>query len=130
MDSKHGENAKSRKNEDNKKNKIIIIIIFIVVICGAVYFYKNPINIGNDELKGTWTTDDVTIYEFFGNGKGLMKLPNSEYSFSYILHKNQVYIDFEDEKAKDSDYEYSLENEKLILKGIKTTTGTYTFTKK
>ena len=91
MDSKHRENEKSRKS---KKNKMIIIIIFIVVISGAFYFYKNPINIGNDKLKGTWTTDEVTIYEFFGNGKGVMRLPNSEYVFSYILNKNQIYINF------------------------------------
>ena len=61
------------------------------------------------------------------NGK--MILPSSEYKFTYIIHNNQIYIDFESDKATDSDYEYSFENNKLILKGIKATTGTYTFTK-
>ena len=33
-------------------------------------------------------------------------------------------------KSKDSDYEFKIENEKLILKGINKTTGLYTFTRK
>ena len=41
-----------------------------------------------------------------------------------------MYIDFESDRATDSDFEYSFEGDKLILKGIKSTTGTYTFTRK
>ena len=129
MASKHSENNYNPKSTKSNK-KILLLIIVLIIICGILYIFKDSINKGNDELKGIWTTDDVTVYEFNGNGTGTMKLPNSEYSFSYILHNNQIYIDFESDKAKDSDYEYSFENDKLILKGIKTTTGTYTFTRK
>ena len=59
-----------------------------------------------------------------------MILPSSEYKFTYVLNNNKLYIDFESDKATDSDYEYSFENDKLILKGINSTSGTYTFTKK
>ena len=72
----------------------------------------------------------ITIYEFDNKGSGKMILPSSEYKFTYVSNNNKLYIDFESDKATDSDYEYSFENDKLILKGINSTSGTYTFTKK
>lgn len=130
MASKHSENIKNKKDEKNSTIKKTILIVLLLTIFGILFIFRDSINFTNDELKGIWTTDEVTIYEFDGKGKGTMRLPNSEYNFSYIIHKNQIYIDFDNDKAKDSDYEFSFENDKLILKGIKTTTGTYTFKRK
>ena len=131
-----------RDKKNNKKNnrlKVIIIFIIILVFTVAIIVINKNGNktINNnkklktkDELVGTWAVDEVTKYEFDGSGNGIMKLPSSEYKFTYILHNNQIYIDFESDRAKDSDYEYNIENNnKLILKGIKATSGTFEFIK-
>ena len=130
MASKHIDNE---KNSNWGKYIVIVIILIIVAIVISIVvkspkqdFYKRT----DDRLISTWTTDGTTVYEFESNGKGTMKLPSTEYKFTYVLNDDKVYIDFESDKATDSDYEYSFDGDKLILKGIKATTGVYTFTKK
>ena len=127
MQSKH-----SKKNKSNKRNilinnmfvkTIVLVIIIILISIGFKNFKKNQI----DELQGTWTTDGVTIYEFDGKGEGNLKLPASEYKFIYSIDGNNVHIDFENEKATDSDYSFVFEGNNMILNGINQTTGTYTF---
>lgn len=83
-----------------------------------------------DKLEGTWSYDDVTVYEFDGKGKGSLILPSSQYAFKYQLKKNKIHLDFESDRAKDSDYEYSVEGDQLTIKGIKATAGTYILHKK
>ena len=129
------------KHEDDKKNNNIskfIIILVIILITGAVGIsitfksqgQDNNIKTTDERIVSTWTTDGTTVYEFESNGKGTMKVPSAEYKFTYVLNDNKMYIDFESDRATDSDFEYSFEGDKLILKGIKSTTGTYTFTRK
>ena len=112
--------------EDKKKMLIFMIIIVLIVILGIIFFPK----IRSNPLIGTWTTDGITIYRFDKNNKGALIVPLSEYEFTYKIEDNKLFIDFKNEKSKDSDYEYSIENDKLILKGINKTTGSYTFTRK
>ncbi|MBR3249548.1 MAG: hypothetical protein IKF83_02485 [Clostridia bacterium] len=130
MVSKHGDNEK--KSNWGKYIIVIIIILVIVAIAISVMFKspkKDSSKLTDERLISTWTTDGTTVYEFESNGKGAMKVPSSEYKFTYVINDNKIYIDFESDKATDSDYEYSFEGDKLILKGIKSTTGEYTFTK-
>jgi len=118
-----------------KSSKIILIIcIFIAIIASSVIIIKVIRNINKNNLKensliGLWTTDGVTIYEFKDNGKGMLKLPLSEYEYSYKIDGNKLHIDFESEETTDSDYEYYFENDNLILKGFYRTRGTYIFHK-
>lgn len=118
-----------------KSSKIILIIcIFIAIIASSVIIIKVIRNIKKNNLKensliGLWTTDRVTIYEFKDNGKGMLKLPLSEYEYSYKIDGNKLHIDFESEETTDSDYEYYFENDNLILKGFYRTRGTYIFHK-
>ena len=128
--------AKHRKNNTSpkysKKYIIIMIIIIVIIICIFVLGISTQNRNKNktDEIIGTWTTDEVTVYEFDGKGNGKLILPSSQYNFTYTLNENIIHIDFESEKATDSDYIYSLDEGKLILNGTNTTAGTYTFTKK
>lgn len=131
MASQYGNNG---KNNYLAKGIVIIFIIAIIVI-GIVVFIKSPTQGENNKnvderLISSWTTDGITVYEFDKKGEGKLKLPSSEYKFTYTVNNNKLYIDFESDKATDSNYEYSFENDKLILKGIYSTAGTYTFTKK
>ena len=131
MASKHGNNG----NNSLFGKAIFIVIILIIIAVGISIFVKSPKQnkenqTADERLISTWTTDGITIYEFDNKGSGKMILPSSEYKFTYVSNNNKLYIDFESDKATDSDYEYSFENDKLILKGINSTSGTYTFTKK
>lgn len=134
MGSKHGES-----NQTISWGKIIVAILIItIIVAGAFFLVKNQnqsnttskVKTSDERLVSAWTTDGITVYEFENNGNGTLKLPSSEYKFTYVLNDNKMYIDFESDKAVDSNYEYSFENDKLILKGINSTAGTYTFTKK
>lgn len=130
MASKHGNYRKKSSIE----KKFIAIGILVIIIIAIIFFSKdskqNNNNFIDNRLINTWTTDGITVYEFYNNGNGTMKLPSSEYKFTYVTNDNKLYINFESDKAIDSDYEYSFDNDKLILKGINATSGTYTFTKK
>lgn len=129
MESKHGN---EEKNSFFGKTTLIIVLLVIVAV-GISVFVKAPKQDNktvDERLISSWTTDGITVYEFDNKGEGKMKLPSAEYKFTYTVNNNKLYIDFESDKATDSNYEFSFENDKLILKGINSTTGTYTFTKK
>ena len=108
------------------KNIIIIFIVIIILIIALLIFKK----ITKNPLIGTWTTDGITVYQFKNKNTGSLIVPLSEYKFTYKIDGNKLYIDFENEKSNDSDYEYSFKDNKLILKGINKTSGTYVFKKK
>ena len=127
------------KNNRKKRNKLLLaicmviaVILFVSVVVCIVKF-KGNINKQNiqqaQSLIGVWTTDGVTVYEFKEDGKGMLKLPLSEYKFTYKIEENNLFINFESKETRDSNYEYFFEKENLILKGIKGTTGNYTFYK-
>ena len=131
MASKHSNNDRKLGNSFGKLILICIVFVFIIFLISGFVKNSGQNNKTVDErLIDIWTTDGVTVYEFDNKGKGAMKLPSSEYKFTYVINDNKLYIDFESEKAIDSDYEYSFENDKLILKVINSTTGTYTFQRK
>ena len=125
----------SRHNNKKKKNKAVLkllLLIAILVIAVLVTYFVTKKSISSndkDNLKGNWSVDDITFYEFDGKGTGKLKVPSEEFEFTYIIHNDEIYLDYKDEKAKDSDYQFSVEGNKLTLKGIKATTGTYTLTK-
>lgn len=125
-----------RKNKSGKKKKnqfAIIVMIIAVILCLIIFIPKlnknNESDKSENKIVGSWTTDGYTVYEFDENGNGKLKIPIAEYEFTYKIEENKIFIDFKNEKSIDSDYEYSFESEKLILKGINKTSGTYVFTK-
>ncbi len=118
-----------RKKKYNKK-RIIIIAIIAVIILLIIFFLKSKNNTNNKTIIGAWTTDGVTIYEFSDSGKGKLIVPLSEYPFTYKIEDNKLFIDFENETSKDSTYEYSFEDNKMIWKNVEETYLTFTFTRK
>ena len=133
------EEEKNTKRSVRKKKKsivskliILILIIAMAILC-VVYIPRFKNNDNKNELEekiiGSWTTDGYSVYEFYENKKGALVLPIATYDFNYKIEENIISIDFENEKSIDSDYEFSFEGEKLILKGINNASGTYTFTK-
>ena len=122
--------SENRRDKVNKKiinskfTKLLIFILLVAVICviAVVVLHK-------DKLYGTWSTDGKTVYTFNGKGEGYLRTSVSKYNFSYKVKRNTVHIDFKVEKANDSDYEFSIKNNSLILKGIEKTAGKYTLKK-
>lgn len=91
----------------------IIAVITIVVALICVFL------MGGDALKGTWDMDGTTIYQFDGKGEGSMILPSNTYTFKYTINEEEktVSIDFEDEKATDYTYSYTIDKDSLTLYG-------------
>ena len=92
------------------KNIAIFLCFFVIII-----------------LFLTWTSDNITIYEFYKNNTGKLIVSLNEYDFNNKLKDKYLYIDFENEKSEDSKYSYLFKKKKLILMNEK---GTFTFTKK
>ena len=103
----------------------ILIILAIILIIILSTHKKSTTN--KNLLIGSWTTDNITIYKFNENNTGSLKLPLSEYKFTYKTKDNKLMIDFENEKSEDSTYTYTLKDNKLILKN---SNGTFKFKKK
>lgn len=76
-----------------------------------------------DGLKGTWTLDSTTVYEFDGKGGGALCLPLNTYEFSYTAENGTLAIDFADHAASDAVYRYSVRGSTLTLDN-----GSMTFT--
>ena len=112
-----------KKNRKFKLKKIAIILCFFVIIMLIIKVVFSD----KAKLVGTWTSDNITIYEFYKNNTGKLIVSLNEYDFNYKLKDKYLYIDFENEKSEDSKYSYLFKKKKLILMNEK---GTFTFTKK
>lgn len=130
------------RSNGKKKNKLLGICMVIIVILSilVVFIVKHKQNVNKQNVQseniqeentliGLWTTDGVTVYEFIENGNGILKLPLNEYNFTYKIEGNKLFINFGSKETRDSNYEYLFEEGKLVLKGIKGTTGNYIFYK-
>ena len=111
----------------NKKKVLIIGIALLIVLIGLLAIILANKFSKNREFIGSWTTDGVTVYQFKRNYKGSLVVPLGEYPFTYEINGDKIFIDFENEKSTDSEFTYSFEDDKLILKGVN---GTFTFTRK
>ena len=101
-----------------------------LIIMSTITLVMSSIMITNsfkNSFVGTWVSEGGTIYDFHKDHSGSMKTSLSEYKFTYLVREQFISIDFEDEKNNDSDFEYSFDKNKLILKSEK---GLFSFTKK
>lgn len=106
------------KKKNRKKRmlpRVMVIIVFSLLI---VTFISLNLSHGKaDALKGMWSYDAVTVYNFDGKGNGELILPGAQYAFKYTLQDNTLHIDFEDDKVRDTEYTFSIEEEDLTLTG-------------
>ena len=102
---------------------IALLVVIIIVIARSCSVGGNVLNGGSvpngtDVLNGTWNLDGVTVYQFDGNGHGSLNLPSNTYPFTYEIKDNELRIDFESDAARDADYTFTVEKDKLILKYV------------
>jgi hypothetical protein len=103
---------------------IAVLLLIIILICKGCA--------GGDVLKGTWDMDGTTVYQFDSKGEGAMILPSNTYTFKYTINEEEktVSIDFEDEKATDYTYSYTIDKDSLTLYGnVGKESFEYVFTK-
>ena len=91
---------------------MILLMLLLAVLVGLIVHMMRV-----DELRGTWTLDQVTVYEFDGKGHGALLLPQKHYEFDYTIDGNRLRIDFRDPSANDTSYAYEAGRNTLILTG-------------
>ena len=70
-----------------------------------------------DALKGTWGVDEITVYQFDGRGNDALVLPDSQFLFNYKISEDALHIDFKSENARDFDYVFTVDGDRLSLSG-------------
>lgn len=101
----------------NTAFRVLIVTAIALFVTGAVILCLSLAGnvFRSDPLKGRWTLDGVTEYEFNGKGKGTLDLPLNRYEFSYVAEEGELKIDFTDPYAEDHSYFYSLTDDELTL---------------
>lgn len=96
-----------------RRNQLILRLgtmsaLLVVTLVAVVLIQK-------DKLKGTWNYDGTTVYQFDGEGNGMLILPSKDYKFYYEIKKNELLIDFVEENARDFVYKFDVDEDTLIL---------------
>lgn len=96
-----------------RRNQLILRLgtmsaLLVVTLVAVVLIQK-------DKLKGTWNYDGTTVYQFDGEGNGMLILPSKDYEFYYEIKKNELLIDFVEENARDFVYKFDVDEDTLIL---------------
>ena len=103
---------KNRRRKLKRWVKVSILMMMFLILIFIVYSLCFS---SKRKIIGTWTTDNITTYEFYKDGTGKLITSLSEYKFNYNFKKNILYIDFENDKSEDSEYKYKIEKNKLVL---------------
>ena len=108
-----------------KRRKAIAISIFtvtaVIVVIVMVLMIKSLF--GPDELKGTWSLEETTSYQFDGKENGAMLVSGSEYKFTYDIKGKKLMIDYESDILVDGEYEFKVKKDVLTLIGGEGTSG-------
>lgn len=104
---------KRRYLAKRRRNQLILRLgtmsaLLVVTLVAVVLIQK-------DKLKGTWNYDGTTVYQFDGEGNGMLILPSKDYKFYYEIKKNELLIDFVEENARDFVYKFDVDEDTLIL---------------
>ncbi len=120
---------RTKRRQRRKRKRLLLFSVFlaILILCG-ILLMRGSLGKDRDLLCGRWDLDGTTVYVFDGNGKGTMELPESKYDFQYSIRDSTVNIDFVDEHAQDSSYDFTIQKNQLTLTGKeKQETITYIF---
>lgn len=99
----------------NKVHIVMICLAVLAIAAAVITVVVTQKAKKSNDLIGSWSLDDVTIYSFEGNGHGEMNLPLNTYEFSYVAEEDKIKIDFTDDNAEDREYSYMVSGDTLIL---------------
>lgn len=107
-----GRRSAKKQNKTRKKGLLAGLIGALAVLLIVIALVAMN---GNASLAGRWRIDDATVYEFNDDGKGVMRTSLNEYTFTYTAEGSILTIDFENEAARDTEYQYSIKGKTLTL---------------
>lgn len=114
---------------NTKQKKVVTWIALAILLLLVVLLCRSCLN--KDQLEGLWSIDEITSYHFNGKGRGELILPENSYAFSYKIQDNQLKVDFKSEAARDFQYAFTVEGNRLTLTGEQENQGVvYVLTKK
>lgn len=106
-----------------KKKSRIALIVTVCLLLAATVTGVLLFALRKDPLQGRWLYG-TTVYSFDGRGEGVMQLPEEEYPFTYALSGDSLTIDFEDPRLSDASYGFAVREDRLILSGRESLSGT------
>jgi len=105
-----------RRKAMNRKRKMIIAGAACgAVAAGLIFLLVWLVFMRSASIEGRWAMDDVTEYEFSGDGSGKLCLPTEDYPFVYRVNGDTVSVDFIDPTAEDRVYTYEVSSKELTL---------------
>ena len=125
---KNQKRIKEKHQKRRKQEKYIAIIFGILLFVGIAVSIIALKGSGNNEeltkeMQGLWIYDSITSYQFDAENKGVLRVEDQEYHFTYKVRRDKVRINFNDDIVKDCVYGVSFENGYLYLEGGKGTMG-------
>ena len=101
---------RKRKRQRQATIMVIVLMLILAVLVGLIVHVTR-----RDDLRGTWTLDQVTVYEFDGKGHGALLLPQKRYEFDYAIDGTRLRIDFRDLSVADASYVFETKKDTLLL---------------
>ena len=110
-----------------KKTKIKLKPLLITaIILGLIIILFVKLCEKNNSLVGKWTTENGTIYQFDKDYTGKLITQLGDFKFKYNIDDDEVFVDFDSEKSKDTRFKFYFEGEELIFEN---SNGKFIFTK-
>lgn len=121
-------NRAVKKHRPRQRGLLLCLALAAVLLAAVLFALFGPSK--TDVLKGTWSLDGVTVYQFDGKGNGSLNLPENSYAFTYEMKDHTLAINFKDKAAQNKTYTFTVENTKLMLtEGEAKTQKAFEFTK-
>lgn len=113
-----------RHKKGHRKNIIIVSIFIATIILAALVLIALPkFHSASYDIRGIWIYDQYTYYEFDGQGNGCLQLETERYEYTYKILGTKLYIDFANVEIRDCTYDFSIQNDELLITGKEGTIG-------
>lgn len=96
---------------------VLMLAVLLAILIGVALLIGLRGCSAKSSIEGRWDLDGTTVYEFYDDGKGALVLLTMTFDFDYTIQENMVYIDFKDDRALDSRYEFVIEGDMMMLTG-------------
>ena len=110
-DMEHNDTSARRRQRKRLRLMIDISALVLAILLVVLLIVQAT---GKDELAGIWS-DDYTIIEFNGKGKGVWYRGDEVERFTYKINSDEVALDFKRENVQDVTYRFVLDNQHLAL---------------
>ena len=121
-----------RKKQQKKRNLFLALAVAILVsiVLLIVLLCRSCSDGSEARITGTYSLDANTVYIFDSDDNGTLKTGTANYTFTYTVKDDVLFIDYATDALTDCEYTFTVDKDTLVLEGGKGTVGgTYTLTK-